>query len=421
MKIFTHSIVAFAMILLTAETLYAETRTFTSTTGTTLQGELVSVNGDVVTIKKADGQPLSLKMSVFSPTDQAWLQAQAKPLPVPQTTNLTKEKLEKIIFPTIQIQGCTLEETLEYLRVKSRDLDTFTDAGAFKGVDIVLSTKDGPSNASLTLDLKNIPMWEALRYVTELAQMKFLVDEKGVVVVGLSSTADAPTVRFNEALTQAERGEMRAQYRLAGMYIKGVGTMKNAIDATKWFRKAAEQGLAEAQDMMGVCYQFGLGVSKDEVEAVRWYRKAAEQGYADAEFCLGDCYFYGKGVLQDDVEAVKWFRKAAEQGNDEAQEHLGICYELGVGVPKDITEAVKLYRLSAIQGNSSAQSNLAGKYVKGEGVPRDDVEACAWYVLAEQSGHAKASEKLKTFPPEIYQKGLQRANELGKLIRPPAK
>lgn len=58
-----------------APALLAESRTFTSTTGSTIQGELVSINLDVVTIKRVDGPLLTVKTSNFSAPDIAYLQA----------------------------------------------------------------------------------------------------------------------------------------------------------------------------------------------------------------------------------------------------------------------------------------------------------------------------------------------------------
>ena len=105
------------------------------------------------------------------------------------------EKMNKIIFPTVSFQGATIEEAIEYLRVKSRDLDTFTDAGGVKGVNIILRTGDAPNNATISLDLKDVPMAEALRYVTELAQMKYKVEAHAVLVVPLSENASEQYTR----------------------------------------------------------------------------------------------------------------------------------------------------------------------------------------------------------------------------------
>ena len=95
------------------------------------------------------------------------------------------EKMNKIIFPTVQFQGATLEEAIEYLRVKSREFDAFTDEEGVKGVPIILRQGDVPSNVAISLDLKDVPMSEALRYIAELAQMKFRVEAHAVLVVPL--------------------------------------------------------------------------------------------------------------------------------------------------------------------------------------------------------------------------------------------
>ncbi len=101
------------------------------------------------------------------------------------------EKMNKIIFPTVQFHDATLEEAIEYLRVKSRDLDTFTDASDPKGVSLILRTGDKPSNTRISLDLKEVPMSEALRYVTELAGMKYKVEPHALVIMPLTEYANA--------------------------------------------------------------------------------------------------------------------------------------------------------------------------------------------------------------------------------------
>lgn len=76
------SILITAALIIAVTTLPAEVRTFTSSAGTTMKGELVSVVGDTVTLKKEDGSPIALKLSAFSRVDQAWLKTQANAVPV---------------------------------------------------------------------------------------------------------------------------------------------------------------------------------------------------------------------------------------------------------------------------------------------------------------------------------------------------
>lgn len=99
------------------------------------------------------------------------------------------EKMGRIRFPSVQFQGASLEEAIEFLRVKSRDLDVQEADPAKKGVNIILKTGDTPVSATISIDLTDVPMAEALRYITELAGMKFKVDSYAVLVVPISETS----------------------------------------------------------------------------------------------------------------------------------------------------------------------------------------------------------------------------------------
>ncbi|MES2738035.1 MAG: Amuc_1098 family type IV pilus outer membrane protein [Verrucomicrobiota bacterium] len=103
------------------------------------------------------------------------------------TVYLTR-KMQEIVFPQVQFAGASIEEAVEFLRVKSRDLDVNESDPAKKGVNIILKAGDAPVTASISLDLKDVPMVEALRYVTELAGMKYKVEPFAVLIVPVSET-----------------------------------------------------------------------------------------------------------------------------------------------------------------------------------------------------------------------------------------
>lgn len=111
-----------------------------------------------------------------------------KPKPRPLTkehaarARLT-EKMNKMIIPEVSFQGSSLEKAIEFLRAKSHELDTSTDVESEKGVNIILPPDDFPTgDTSITLDLKDVPFAEALRYVSELAHKKYTVRAHGVIV-----------------------------------------------------------------------------------------------------------------------------------------------------------------------------------------------------------------------------------------------
>lgn len=92
-------------------------------------------------------------------------------------------KLNQIIVPDIFPINTTLEDALEILRVKSREFDTTTTETSQKGVNLVMiggSDKKLPASASLRL--KDVPLTETLRYITELVGMKYVVEPYAVAI-----------------------------------------------------------------------------------------------------------------------------------------------------------------------------------------------------------------------------------------------
>ncbi len=113
-----------------------------------------------------------------------------------QPSAYIKDKMERIRFPQVSFTGATVEEAIEFLRVKSKDLDTMEKNPEQKGVNIIMKTGDTPVSAQITLDLRDVPMAEALRYITELAGMKFKIEPYAVLVVPLSETTTEQYTRI---------------------------------------------------------------------------------------------------------------------------------------------------------------------------------------------------------------------------------
>ncbi|MEY4483185.1 MAG: hypothetical protein RL693_637, partial [Verrucomicrobiota bacterium] len=113
----------------------------------------------------------------------------------PDASRYYTEKMSKIIFPSVMFAGASVDEAIEFLRIKSRDYDTFERDPTKRGVNLILRAGSAPSTAQITLDLKDVPMVEALRYITELAGMKFKVEPYAVVVVPLSETTSEQYTR----------------------------------------------------------------------------------------------------------------------------------------------------------------------------------------------------------------------------------
>lgn len=149
---------------------------------------------------------------------------------IPTDTSTTEirrieDKLKNIIIPSIEFAETPLKEALNYLQQRSVELDVNEPDPARKGINIVLDAGllgggggaaapapggadpgggfafgggggpaagggGGLADTLITLRLGNVPLAEALRYTTSLAQLKYKVETNAVVVVPLS-TPDA--------------------------------------------------------------------------------------------------------------------------------------------------------------------------------------------------------------------------------------
>lgn len=131
-------------------------------------------------------------------------------------------KLNRIIIPRIDLQDATVREAVDFLKQRSKDLDTTTDNPQDRrGVNIVLKldsaapvpaadpaaapvdpalaapTAGGNENTKITLTLTNVPLIEALRYLTELSGLKYKIDPYAVSIVPLSeNTTDLVTKEY---------------------------------------------------------------------------------------------------------------------------------------------------------------------------------------------------------------------------------
>jgi hypothetical protein len=72
-------------------------------------------------------------------------------------------------------------------------------------------------------------------------------------------------------LPLAEQGHRTAQFSVAVLHEKGLGTPPDLREAARWYLKAAQQGDLEAAYNVATFYAAGTGFDRDEEQARRWY------------------------------------------------------------------------------------------------------------------------------------------------------
>jgi general secretion pathway protein D len=155
-------------------------------------------------------------------------------------TEYITNKLNRIIIPKIEFRDATVREAVDFLKEKSRDLDTQEPDPTRRGVNIVLQLDTGEAapppaetapvtpaapaipgleaapaagalpaavpatpaapavssaEARITLSLSNIPLIEALKYICQLANLKLKIDPYAVSIV-------PPSVNTDELITK---------------------------------------------------------------------------------------------------------------------------------------------------------------------------------------------------------------------------
>jgi general secretion pathway protein D len=125
-------------------------------------------------------------------------------------TELMIARLNRIIIPRVDFRDATVRQAVTFLQQRSRDLDSTESAPDQRGVNIFLklpapgtavapptgefddiAPASVPSGDSrITLNLNNVPLYEALRYVATLAGLKVKVEPFAVSLVPLSEPTD---------------------------------------------------------------------------------------------------------------------------------------------------------------------------------------------------------------------------------------
>jgi hypothetical protein len=118
----------------------------------------------------------------------------------PQSLNKTEEKLKSIVFPRIEFRDASIKEVADFLRRKGAELDTTEADPAKRGVSFLLKGSGVPAipgldtvpianggganpfDTRVSLSLRNSPLGEVIKYVTELADLKFTVEPHAVVI-----------------------------------------------------------------------------------------------------------------------------------------------------------------------------------------------------------------------------------------------
>jgi len=106
-------------------------------------------------------------------------------------TSMLQSKLQRIVFPKIDFRDATVREAFDFLSAKAKSLDP--DG---QGVNIVLKLGDehqagAPAGGTrITLTLNNVPLIEVIKYITNLANLKYRIEPFAVSIVQVGTLTE---------------------------------------------------------------------------------------------------------------------------------------------------------------------------------------------------------------------------------------
>jgi general secretion pathway protein D len=166
------------------------------------------------------------RATLLMEVDKAWELAVPRDAPTagpgdvmdPRLTSgsaLIMEKLRSIIIPVIEFEDTSVEEAVDFLRTRSRELDTTTTNPADKGINFVVRkpqagaaapaadasgleaaagglavTSDPGALRVKELRLTNVPVATALKYICDSTKLKYKVDDFAVTLVPASDDGE---------------------------------------------------------------------------------------------------------------------------------------------------------------------------------------------------------------------------------------
>ena len=145
-------------------------------------GQTAMLQGDITTAKAKFTE--ANRMDPKNPIVIGYLkQIAIQEQRAPQSPQIEKQ-LASIIVPQVQFREATFGSALDFLKKKATEL-----SGGKQTVNFVVAPGIDQDGIKVTLNLSNVPLTEALRYVAELANAKVEYQKYAVMIKPANATA----------------------------------------------------------------------------------------------------------------------------------------------------------------------------------------------------------------------------------------
>ena len=134
-----------------------------------------------------------------------------------------EKKLDSIVIPALILQDSSLEEAVDFLRMRSKELDAATENAALKGVNLVIRKSGTAQPKTVTLALENVTLRKAIENVAEAGGLTMTVSS---FTVTLTPREDAEQL---EKLAQSKAMKAASEIIIPVVDIEDA-SLKEAVD-----------------------------------------------------------------------------------------------------------------------------------------------------------------------------------------------
>ncbi|MCP5534151.1 MAG: hypothetical protein H7A48_13355 [Akkermansiaceae bacterium] len=100
------------------------------------------------------------------------------------------EKLKRIIIPRIDFKDTTVEEAVDFLLMRAKELDTLELDPSSRGVNINLRHPRGEELKIRKLQVENVPLGQALKYIADATKLRIKNDGDSIQLVPQTETGE---------------------------------------------------------------------------------------------------------------------------------------------------------------------------------------------------------------------------------------
>ena len=203
-----------------------------------------------------------------------------------------------------------------------------------------------------------------------------------------ATSKSSPKRAFALFAAAGERGHAASAFIIGERYLEGEGILRHPAEAARWYHRAAEAGHVRAQSRLAQLYLLGLPAAKRDANgglfevveqggvdfhaALRWARPAAVAGAPDAQAMLAYILSSGPKELRDPDRALEWFQKSAEHNYPQGRLGYAIALMLRTKTSENTSAARRELVLAAQSGLPVAHYLLGAEAEDAVGTSKDE-------------------------------------------------